>query len=96
MTQNLDLLPSVRKEAIANLEYEGSYDGLSVITDDVMLITGTADDITPVPVALEIADQIEGSWFVRFRGIPHVGSAYAPGEYAGVVATFLETDESRV
>lgn len=92
--ENKDTPDAVRKEAVANLEYEGSHDSLSGITNDVMLITGTADDITPQSVALEIANQIDGSWLVRYKGIPHVGSSYAPVEYGNVVTTFLEMDES--
>jgi len=84
----------VRKEAVANLKWEGSHDSLSGITNDVMLITGTADDLTPQSVAVEIADQIDGSWLVRFKDIPHAGSSYAPVEYGTIVTTFLEMDES--
>ncbi|KAF1074931.1 alpha/beta fold hydrolase [Methanogenium sp. MK-MG] len=93
-SEDTDKPEAVRKEAVANLEWEGSYDSLSGITNDVMLITGTADDLTPQSVALEIANQIDGSWLVRYKGIPHAGSSYAPVEYGNVVTTFLEMDES--
>jgi len=89
-----DTPEGVRKEAVAMLEWEGVYDGLSGITNDVMLITGTADDVTPQSAAIEIVDQINGSWFVRFKGIPHAGSCYAPVEYGNIVTVFLEMDES--
>lgn len=91
---NMDAPEGVRKEAVANLEWEGAYDGLSGITNDVMLITGTDDDLTPQSVAVDIAGQIDGSWLVRFKGIPHAGSSYAPVEYGTIVTTFLEMDES--
>ncbi|WP_245320638.1 alpha/beta hydrolase [Methanofollis sp. W23] len=84
----------VRKEAGAILAWEGTYDGLSGITNDVMLLVGTDDVITPDSIAVQMAGEIEGSWLVRFKGIPHVGSAYAPEEYGRVVLTFLEVDES--
>ncbi|WAI01577.1 alpha/beta fold hydrolase [Methanogenium organophilum] len=90
----MDIPEGIRKEAVANLEYTGSLDGLPNITNDVMLITGTEDDLTPQSVAVDIADQINGSWLVRFKGIPHAGSSYAPVEYAEIVTTFLEMDES--
>ena len=91
---NPDTPDAVRKEAVANLEWKGAYDNLSGITNDVMLITGTEDDLTPQSVAVDIADQIDGSWLVRFKGIPHAGSSYAPVEYGTIVTTFLEMDES--
>lgn len=84
----------VVKEAYANLNYPGCYDNLSSIENDVMLITGTADFITPQSVAVQIAGQINGSWLVRFKGILHMGSNYAPYEYAEITKTFLEMDES--
>lgn len=92
--EQTDAPDGVRKEAVANLQYEGSYDSLPSITNDVMLITGTADDLTPPSVAVDIADQIGGSWLVRFKGIPHAGSSYAPVEYGTIVTTFLEMNES--
>jgi len=91
-----DVDVGVRKEAVANLEWEGCYDDLSGIENDVMLITGTADTLTPQSVAVDIADQINGSWLVRFKGIPHAGSSYAPEEYGRITTTFLEMDESPV
>jgi len=84
----------VRKEAAANLAWDGVYDELSGITNDVMLITGTDDVLTPDSVAVRIAGQINGSWLVRFKGIPHAGSFYAPEEYGEIVLTFLGMDES--
>ena len=84
----------VKKEAVANLNWGGCYDNLSEIKNDVMLITGTADDLTPQSVAVEIAGQIDGSWLVRFKGIPHAGSFYAPVEYGEITTTFLEMNEA--
>ncbi|MBN2734457.1 MAG: alpha/beta hydrolase [Methanomicrobiaceae archaeon] len=92
--QNPDTPEGVRKEAVANLEWDGCYDNLSGIKNDVMLITGTADDLTPQSVAVEIAGQIDGSWLIRFKGIPHAGSFYAPLEYGEITTTFLEMNES--
>ena len=84
----------IREEAQANLAWNGSYDGLSGIRKDVMLVVGTADDITPDAVSVRIAGQINGSWLVRFKGLPHVGSHYAPVEYGENALTFLGMDES--
>ncbi|TAJ44088.1 alpha/beta fold hydrolase [Methanofollis fontis] len=83
-----------RKEAEANLVWEGTYDGLSGITNDVMLLVGTDDVLTPDAVAVQMAGEIEGSWLVRFKGVPHAGSHYAPVEYGEIVLTFLGMDES--
>jgi pimeloyl-ACP methyl ester carboxylesterase len=83
-----------RKEAEAILAWNGTYDGLAGIDKDVMLIVSTSDDLTPDSVSVRMAGQIDGSWLVRFKGIPHAGSMYAPVEYGESVVTFLGMDES--
>lgn len=84
----------IRKEAQANLAWNGSYDGLSGIEKDVMLVVGTEDVLTPQAVAARMAGQIDGSWLVRFKGLPHVGSHYAPVEYGKNALAFLGMDQS--
>ena len=84
----------VHKEAKANLIWNGSYANLSGINKDVMLVVGTADVLTPESVTVQIAGQINGSWLVRFKGLPHVGSHYAPVEYGENALYFLGMDES--
>ena len=91
---NPALPEGVRKEAQANLAWNGSYDGLAGIQKDVMLVVGTADELTPDPVSVRMAGQINGSWLVRFKGLPHVGSHYAPVEYGENALAFLGLDES--
>jgi len=84
----------VHKEAQANLAWNGSWNGLSGIHKDVMLVVGTVDVLTPEPVTVQIAGQINGSWLVRFKDLPHVGSHYAPVEYGENALAFLGNNES--
>jgi len=84
----------VHRESQANLAWNGSWDGLSGIHKDVMLVVGTSDVLTPQPVTLQIAGQINGSWLVRFKGLPHDGSNYAPVEYGNNALAFLGMHES--
>jgi len=83
-----------RQEAEANLAWNGSFDSLSGIEKDVMLIVGTADILTPEAVSVRIAGEIDGSWLLRFKGIPHAGYHYAPVEYGESVLFFLGMDKS--
>jgi len=83
-----------RREAQANLAWNGSWENLSGIRKDVMLVEGTADVMTPDPVSVRMAGQINGSWLVRFKGLPHVGSHYAPVEYGENALYFLSQDEA--
>jgi pimeloyl-ACP methyl ester carboxylesterase len=84
----------LRNEAQANLVWNGSYASLSGIQKDVMLVVGTDDILTPEAVTVQMAGQINGSWLVRFKGLPHVGSHYAPVEYGENALAFLGTNES--
>ncbi|MDO9539778.1 MAG: alpha/beta hydrolase [Methanocalculus sp.] len=84
----------VRQEAEANLAWNGSFGSLSGIEKDVMLIVGTNDVLTPEAVSIRIAGEIDGSWLLRFKGIPHAGFHYAPVEYGESVLFFLGLGES--
>jgi len=84
----------VHKESQANLVWNGSWDGLSGIHKDVMIVVGTADKLTHEPVAVQIAGQINGSWLVRSKGLPHDGSQYEPVVYGENTRYFLGTHES--
>jgi pimeloyl-ACP methyl ester carboxylesterase len=86
--------PGVRAEAQANLVWNGTWNGLSGIDKDVMLVVGTADPLTPEAVSVRMAGQINGSWLVRFKGLSHCGSHYAPVQYGENALYFLGTDES--
>ena len=84
----------IHEEAQADLAWNGTDNGLSDIRKDVMLVVGTADNTTPDVVSVRMAGQINGSWLVRFKGLPHAGSQYAPVEYGEIALTFLGMDES--
>ena len=88
------LSAGVHEEAQANLAWNGSWASLASIQKDVMLVVGTADVTTPESVAVQIAGQIDGSWLVRFKGLPHVGSHFAPVAYGENALDFLGIDES--
>ncbi|MDD1720019.1 MAG: alpha/beta hydrolase [Methanoregulaceae archaeon] len=91
---NSSMPSGIRREGEANLAWNGSWDGLSGIEKDVMLVVGTSDELTPDTVSVRMAGQINGSWLVRFKGLPHVGSHYAPVEYGENALDFLGMDES--
>ena len=84
----------VHQESQANLNWSGSWDHLSGINKTVMLVVGTADVLTPQNVTVRIAGQVNGSWLVRFKGLPHFGSKYAPVQYGENAIDFLGMNES--
>ncbi|MFA4861248.1 alpha/beta fold hydrolase [Methanoregula sp.] len=98
LNENISVNPSqpegTRREAQANLAWNGSWDKLSGIHKDVMLVEGTKDILTPDPISVRMASQINGSWVVRFNGLPHFGSKYAPVQYGENALYFLGMNES--
>lgn len=93
-SNNSTLSEGIHEEARANLAWNGSFDSLSGISKDVMLVVGTNDVMTPEAVSVQMAGQINGSWLIRFKGLPHVGSHYAPVEYGENALAFLGMDQS--
>ena len=85
--------PGVRKEAQANLAWNGSWDQLSGIQKNVMLVVGTSDILTPQPVTAQMAGQINGSWLERYKDLPHIGSRNAPIQYGENTLDFLGREE---
>jgi esterase/lipase len=49
----------IRNEAEANLVWNGSWEGLSGIYKDVMLVVGTSDELTPDAVSVRMAGQMK-------------------------------------
>ena len=94
VASNLSEPQGLRNEAEANLKWNGSFEGLSGIDNDVMLVVGTDDVLTPDEVSLQIAGRINGSWLVRFKGLPHTGYHKAPIQYGQNALNFLAMNES--
>jgi len=92
--ENSTLSKGIQEEARANLMWNGSFDNLSGIRNDVMLVVGTDDVLTPDVISTRMAGQINGSWLVRFKGLPHTGYHYAPVQYGECALTFLGMNET--
>ena len=73
----------VRDEARANLAWNGSWDGLSGIHKDVMLVVGTSDELTPDPVSCP--DGRADQWFMArpVQGTPACRVPLRPGRIRG-------------
>lgn len=82
-------------EAHALLAWDGTWDRLAEIKNDVMLVVGTNDTITPDILSIRMGEQIPSSWVVRFRDLPHAGGDVDPVRYGETAIFFLETVSSR-
>ncbi len=86
------ITPAVREKqnaAVAN--WPSIYDKLPSINTPTLIMAGTADEIVPPANAVLLAEQIEGSWLVRFRDGGHGMMFQFPLQMADVVITFLHT-----
>jgi len=86
---NSSLSRGTPEEARADIMWNGSYSSLSGIRKDVMLVVGTQDVLTPDVISTHMAGQINGTWLIRFKGLPHTGYHYAPVQYGECALTFL-------
>lgn len=87
--ENPDLDPAVRKQADANLKWNGTYKSLPEIRSKTLLLVGTADEFTPPVITLEIAEKLPGAKFIVFQGAKHCGERYLPVEYSKAALDFL-------
>ena len=86
--------PGLRDEARAMLAWNGTWDRLPGMHKDVLLVVGTGDTITPEVLSYRMAGQINGSWLIRFGGLPHAGGDVAPVAYGRTAVHFLGMDAS--
>lgn len=89
VVSNPDADPVLRKYAVANLEWNGTYERLPEIQKRTLLLIGTEDVLTPANVSAIIAEQVPVAQVVRFEGVGHSGEQYVPEEYANEILNFL-------
>ena len=70
--------------------WAGVYDRLPQIEKPTLIATGTEDVSTPPENALILANQIPGSWLVRFEGAGHGLMYQYPEKFARIIIEFLE------
>jgi pimeloyl-ACP methyl ester carboxylesterase len=69
-------------------------DKLPLITNQVMIVIGTADTIVGVESSKTLASAIPGAWLVQFKNATHRLIFEAPAEFAKIVLTFLDIGET--
>lgn len=92
VASNPDADPILRKYAKANLEWNGTYERLPDIQNNVLLLTGNEDILTPANISEEIAEGIPDAQLVLFDGAGHCGEQYLPEEYADMILVFLSLE----
>lgn len=86
--------PSVLRQVEATTHWRTPLDKLPLITNQVMLLVGTADTVVGVESSKTLAAAIPGAWLVQFKKATHKLLFEAPAEFARIVSTFLDINET--
>lgn len=86
--------PIILRQMEATRHWKTPLDKLPLITNQVMLIVGTADDVARVESSKMLASAIPGAWLVQFKKGTHLLIFEAPTEFARIVLTFLDINET--
>jgi pimeloyl-ACP methyl ester carboxylesterase len=86
--------PIIMRQMEATRHWKTPLDKLPLITNQVMLIVGTADDVARVESSKTLASAIPGAWLVQFKKGTHLLIFEAPTEFARIVITFLDINET--
>lgn len=89
-----DVPPTVLRQIEATTHWKTPIDKLPLITNQVMLIVGTADTVVGAESSKTIASAIPGAWLVQFKKATHYLIFEAPTEFARIVLTFLDIRET--
>lgn len=84
--------PIVLRQLAMSADWKTPMDRLPAISNQVLLLVGTADPVVGADSSKAIAAAIPGAWLVQFKNASHGLILEAPDGFAKVVATFLDVD----
>jgi pimeloyl-ACP methyl ester carboxylesterase len=82
--------PVVRRQLEAAVRWRTPMDKLPYVTNHVMLIVGTSDNVVGVESSKMIASAIPGAWLIQFKNATHLLMNELPVEFSRVVLMFLD------
>ena len=86
--------PVILRYLEATTHWKTPMDQLSGITNQVMILVGTADTTVGVDSSKAIASAIPGAWLVQFKNATHPLMIATPIEFARIVLAFLDINET--
>ncbi len=86
--------PTIKKQIKAAMEWKAPLDKMPLIKNQVMFLVGTADTVVGPESSKTLAKLVPGAWLVQFKGGTHHVQFEAPSEFARIVMTFLEINET--
>jgi pimeloyl-ACP methyl ester carboxylesterase len=86
--------PIVRRQIEASTHWKTPLNKLPLIANQVMLVVGTSDTVVGIESSKTLASAIPGAWLVQFKNGTHLLMNEAPSEFAKIVLTFLDINET--
>jgi pimeloyl-ACP methyl ester carboxylesterase len=81
----------VQRQLVAH--WKSPLEKLSHITNQVLLVVGTSDEVVGVESSKTLATTIPGAWLVQFKNASHLLVDEAPIELAKVILAFLDINQ---
>ncbi len=86
--------PIVLRQIEASTHWKTPLNKLPLIANQVMLVVGTSDTVVGIESSKTLASAIPGAWLVQFKKGTHSLMFEAPTEFAKIVLTFLDINET--
>ena len=86
--------PTVARQIEATTHWKTPMDRIAAVSNQVMFVVGTADTVVGPDSSKVLAAAVPGAWLVQFKKATHGLMYETPTGFAGVVLTFLGTDET--
>ena len=86
--------PIVLRQIEATTHWKTPLDKVASITNQVMFIVGTSDTVVGAESSKKLASVIPGAWLVQFKNGSHGLMIEAPTEFAEIVLSFLDINET--
>ena len=86
--------PTVQRQMEASSHWKTPLDKLPLIANQVVIIVGTSDAVVEVESSKTLASAIPGAWLVQFKKGTHRLIFEVPIEFAKIVLTFLDINET--
>ena len=86
--------PIVLRQIEATTHWKTPLAKVASITNQVMFIVGTSDTVVGTESSKKLASVIPGAWLVQFKNGSHELVVETPAEFAEIVLTFLDINET--
>ena len=84
----------IQAQADAMLGWDGCCSQLKSLDKSMLIVSGLDDDILPEELSVEIAEQVKGSWLVRYKNATHWLMYQDPVGLGRTVNNFLKTNQN--